>query len=422
MKSKEEIIFLNKEMLKNPKMKIYSKLEGKKINYIISLDSNEKAEKFEERIALARFTQGNLRMLKDNIKKLLKLASEEKVEKAEIDSYIEQIKEDSDIELTDEMITILSTCIDKDNQELQQISVKRQTKIEDIILDINYNKIDDLLPSKDSENISNEAIEEVGQDVQNRLNSLNLIKSEKDANLYKDSLEAFMEYQETDTERGKIILTFIEKIDRLDPNTIIATLKAIEDKDIKYSKLYPIYLRIQEKRVIKRVQMYLIGLKLKEKIPDGQLEKFLELLDEQQITNIEDSNINELISNFTGNENEQVEQYLKTGRKIDFEMMRYISSIEDTSEEKEEVLTYLKNRIASIRQVGKEFAKYELRSYIEETEFKDENETEQDIFLYNVAEMEKKYLIAKYGEILEKYNDRNKIERDRKSTRLNSSH
>lgn len=153
--------------------------------------------------------------------------------------------------------------------------------------------------------------------------------------------------------------------------------------------------------------MYLIGLKSQEKIPDGKIEKFLELLDEQQIENIENTNINELISEFTGSENDQVAQYIRDDRKIDFEMIRYINSIEDESEEKEEVLTYLKSRVASLRQVGKEFEKFDLRPYIEDTEFKDQDETEQDIFLYEVAEIEKKYLLARYNELQGKYNEQN---------------
>ena len=404
MKNKEEIVSLNKEILKNPIIKIYSKLEENKMNYIMSLDTKEKAQKHEERIALARFGQGNLRLLKQQIVKLLQLISEERVEQTDVDFSIRQIKKDSDIELTDEMMTILTSCMDKDPKGLDKISVVRQIKIEDIILDMDYNKMDSLLQSQGD--TSSEMIQDVEQDAQKRLNLLDSIKSKEDANLYRDSLEAFMEYQETETDRGKVLLKFIERLDELDPETIIATLKAMEDKDIKYSKLYPIYLRIQEKRIIKKVQMYLIGLKSQEKIPDGKIEKFLELLDEQQIEDIENADINELISNFTGNENDQVAQYIRDDRKIDFEMMRYINSIEDESEEKEEVLTYLKSRVASLRQVGKEFQRYELRPYIEDTDFKDKDETEQDIFLYNVAEIEKKYLLARYGELLDKYKER----------------
>lgn len=404
MKNKEETVSLNKEILKNPRIKIYSKLEEDKMNYLVSLDSSEKAKKHEERIALARFGQGNLRLLKQQIAKLLQLISEERVEQTDVDFSIRQIKKDSDIELTDEMMTILTSCMDKDQKGLDKISVVRQIKIEDIILDMDYNKMDSLL--QEQSDTSSEMVQDVEQDAQKRLNLLDSIKSKEDANLYRDSLEAFMEYQETETDRGKTLLKFIERLDELDPETIIATLKAMEDKDIKYSKLYPIYLRIQEKRIIKKVQMYLIGLKSQEKIPDGKIEKFLELLDEQQIEDIENADINELISNFTGNENDQVAQYIRDDRRIDFEMMRYINSIEDESEEKEEVLTYLKSRVASLRQVGKEFQKYELRPYIEDTGFKDADETEQDIFLYNVAEIEKKYLLAKYGELLDKYKER----------------
>lgn len=405
MKNKEDIVSLDKEILKKPKIKIYSKLEDDKMTYIISLDSKEKAQKHEERIALAKFGQGNLRLLKQQIAKLFELVSEERVEKTDVDFSIRQMKKDSDIELTDEMMEILSACMDKEQKGLDQISVERQIKIEDIILDMDYNKIDSLLQSQN--NTSSEIVQDVEQDAQKRLNLLDSIHSGADANLYKDSLEAFMEYQETETDRGKVLLRFIERLDELDSETIIATLKAMEDKDIKYSKLYPIYLRIQEKRIIKKVQMYLIGLKAQEKIPDGKIEKFLELLDEQQIGNIENTDINGLISEFTGNENDQIAQYIRDDRKIDFEMIRYINSIEDKSEEKQEVLTYLRNRVASLRQVGKEFEEYELRPYIEDTEFKDEDKTEQDTFLYSVAQIEKKFLLAKYGELIDKYNERN---------------
>jgi len=97
MKNKEEIVSLNKEILKNPIIKIYSKLEENKMNYIMSLDTKEKAQKHEERIALARFGQGNLRLLKQQIVKLLQLISEERVEQTDVDFSIRQIKKDSDI-------------------------------------------------------------------------------------------------------------------------------------------------------------------------------------------------------------------------------------------------------------------------------------------------------------------------------------
>ena len=311
------------------------------------------------------------------------------------------------------MLEILSICTDKDKRNLEQISVKRENKIEEMIpdLDIDYKKMESTLPVQEHANLSNvpwELIQVLGANVEKRVNTLDSIKSREDVNTHKDGLESFMIHQEVSTDREKILLKFIEKIDELDPDTIIATLKAIEDTDIKYSKLYPIYLRIQEKRIITKVQMYLIGLKSREDVPTGQLEKFLEMLDKQKIEDLADADLNKVISGFIGKENDDVAEYIKGGRKIDFEMLRYISSQEETgerAEEKEEVITYLKNRIASLRQVGKDFEKFELRSYIEDTDFKDIDETEQKQFLYNVAEIEKKYLLQRYGELLEKYKE-----------------
>lgn len=160
---------------------------------------------------------------------------------------------------------------------------------------------------------------------------------------------------------------------------------------------------------MKKVQMYLIGLKSTEKFPDGQIEKFLEILEQQKIEDIEGNDLNSVMAGFIGNENNELEQYIKNDRKVDIDMVKYIRMAEVEGEklpEKEEVLTYLENRIASLRQVGKSFEKFELRTYIEDTGFKDADETEQNIFLYNVAEMEKQHLIAKYGDILDRYNEK----------------
>ncbi len=408
------MISLKREILKKPKIKIYSKLEDDKIKYIISLDSNEKAKKHRERIVLATFKEGNPRRLKKQVAELLRIASEDVVDKRVIGFSIKQIKKNTDIELTNEMTEILSVCTDKEKRDLEEITVKREVRIEKIIPDISidYENVDKLVPSKDAidlSSVSNETIKEVGQEVQERVDELNSIKSEEDARLYKDSLEAFMTHEEIDTDREKILLSFIEKIDKLDTETIIETLKVIEDKDIKYSKLYPIYLRIQEKRIMKKVQMYLIGLKSTEKFPDGQIEKFLEILEQQKIEDIEGNDLNSVMAGFIGNENNELEQYIKNDRKVDIDMVKYIRMAEVEEEklpEKEEILTYLENRIASLRQVGKSFEKFELRTYIEDTGFKDADETEQNIFLYNVAEMEKQHLIAKYGDILDRYNEK----------------
>lgn len=211
------MISLKREILKKPKIKIYSKLEDDKIKYIISLDSNEKAKKHRERIVLATFKEGNPRRLKKQVAELLRIASEDVVDKRVIGFSIKQIKKNTDIELTNEMTEILSVCTDKEKRDLEEITVKREVRIEEIIPDISidYENVDKLVPSKDAidlSSVSNETIKEVGQELQERVDELNSIKSEEDARLYKDSLEAFMTHEEIDTDREKILLNFIEKL------------------------------------------------------------------------------------------------------------------------------------------------------------------------------------------------------------------
>ncbi len=419
MEKKEDVISFNREILNNPKIRAFSISDGDKVTYVISLDSNDEVQKHKDRIALAKLETGKLRILKQKIIELLKLVADGKVEKSTVDFSIEQLKKDGDISLTPEMLEILSICTDKDKRDLEQISVKRENKIEEMIpdLDIDYKKMESALPVKETLDLSKvpgEVLQNFGVGIQNRLDTLDSIKSAEDISPYKDSLEYFMISQEVGTDREKILLKVIEKIDDFDPDTIIATLKAIENADIKFSKLYPIYLRIQEKRIITKVQMYLIELKSREDVPTGQLEKFLEMLDNQKIEDLTNADLNRVISGFIGKENDDVAEYIKSGRKIDFEMLRYISSQEETgerAEEKEEVVTYIKNRIASLRQVGKDFEKFGLRSYIEDTDFKDLNETELQEFLYSVAQMEKMYLLKKYNEItLNRYTEKQQTE------------
>lgn len=412
MGNNEEVISFDRGILKNPKIKIYSRSEGDKVKYIISLDSKDEVQTHKERIALARFAEGSPRLLKQQIKKLLGLVSEERVDKTDVEFSVKQLGKNSDIEITAEMQAILDICSDREKKDLEQISIKRETKIEEIMPDesMNYNKIDKLIPAKEVVELvgfTDETIKEVGEESSKRLEVLESIKSPEDAKEHRDSLEHFMTYKEQPSEKEKMLLRFMQKLDELDPKIIIETLKVIEDEDIKYSKLYPMYLRVQEKRVIKKVQEYLIGLKLDEKIADGQIEKFLESLDAQMMEDLNDTDISGLELTFVDREEEQIEQYLSTGRAVDIQMLKYIKSIEEESEEKQEVEEYLKCRIASLRQVGKIFDEFELRGYIEDTSFKDPDEMEQNIFLQNIADIEKKYILEKYGEILSKYNERN---------------
>ena len=88
--------------------------------------------------------------------------------------YISQIKEDSDITFTDETKEIVKGCTDKENKGLEQISVSRETKMEELIPDekIDYKRLEKTLSRKskiDLTNITEEVIQEVGKKTQERI-------------------------------------------------------------------------------------------------------------------------------------------------------------------------------------------------------------------------------------------------------------
>ena len=125
-------------------------------------------------------------------------------------------------------------------------------------------------------------------------------------------------------------------------------------------------------------------------------------MEEQKIEDINPNNFNSVVLEAINNENNKMEQYLKIGRKTDFELMRYIRTSPGNGED--EILKYLQCRVTSLGQVVKNDKKeYELRNYIETTQFKDDNVKEQNYFLLQVSKIEKNYLLSKYGGILDKY-------------------
>lgn len=402
---KKNLIKLNKNMLKDPNVRIFSKVENGEIYYIVSLDSHEETKSHSERIAIAKFKQGNLKDIEQLCKRILVSISGDKIDKRLTNQLIGKLKEVSDVAFTDEGKTIFNSV--KGNKIVtDDIEIERKVRIEKII---NYDTLEKKMPKAtvDARKIPIEDIREIGQEVTERLEVLNGI-SEDDAIEYKESLVGFMTNREMNTtNKERILSNYIKNIQRLDKTTILECLKAMEDEtESNENKLYPIYLRLQEKSVINRVQQYLIGLKFKEEIPDGRIEKYLQNLEEQKPKSIKGENIETIIQDSEEKELEITERYFNKDRNVDFQIMRYLSQFKESDKEKSEIFQFLKSRISSLRQVGKvEEKSFELRKYLEQTSLKEDNSLEQNWYLYQVAKVEKDYLYSKFGSVLEKYNE-----------------
>ncbi len=421
MENKNNIIEIKKELLKDPKLRVFSKLNEGAISYLISLDSKEDSTDNSERVVLGTFNKGNPKDVKRKCTQLLEIISERNINKRKVESITTLLEKKYGVELSSEYKDIILGMTDKNkDEEIDYLSLERKIKLEEVfgtseihVEDtIDYNKLDEVLlkvdDSKIPDSYTEELVQEAGKKANNRLTDLESIKSKDDAELHEGSLVSFMTYREEETNRERILSNYMEKIHDLDPKTIIECLKVMEDETHNEdSKLYSIYLRIQENRVIKKVQEYLNGLKNQNEIPHEKAEKFLQVLDTQKTPIIENGTLHENILNAMDNKNTRFEEYLKEGRKTDIDILHYLGEINREDPEKDEVMQYLKCRVSSIGQVIKrDNHDLELRTYIEETTFKDDDETEQNWYLFEVAKVETNYLKTKYGKLLARHKDR----------------
>ena len=414
MENKNDMVEIAKKALKEPKIRVFSKLSGGTLNYLVSLDSEENCEDNSQRLVLGTFYNGNPRDIKNKYVQLLKAISEEFVDKKRVETLVSQLQDKFEVQLSDEYRDII-TAIIGNNKESEII--QRRIKIEDILetseVDteygtIDYYRLDELLPNGESiENATDETVQEVGEKATNRLTTLESIQTQEDASLDESNLVSFITYREKVTNRERILSNYIEKIQDMDSKTIIECLKVMEDEsENEDSKLYSVYLRIQENRIIKQVQKYL-G-ELKSKIPHEKIEEFMQVLETQKIQVVENGTLQENMLNAMDTRNARLEEYLNNGRRTDFEIIRYLSDIQGEDSKREEILQFLKCRVSSVNQVIKRKNEgFELRTYIEETDFKDSDETEQNWFLYEVSKVETEYLKSKYGKILKRYKEQN---------------
>ena len=415
----KNLIKLNRNILKDPNVKIFSKAENGELYYIVSLDSQEGTKSHSERIAIAKFRHGNLKDINQLCRRILVSISGDKIDKRLTNQLISKLKEVSDTTFTDEGKTIFNS-IRGNRIEAEDISIERNIRIEKVI---NYDTLEKKMPKAtvDVRKIPIEDIKEIGQEVTERLEVLKGI-NEDDAIEYRESLVSFMTNREiSTTNKERILSNYIKNIQRLDKTTILECLKAMENEtESNENKLYPIYLRLQEKSAISRVQEYLIGLKFKEEIPDGRIEKYLQSLEEQKSKSVEGKDIETIIQEAGNRELEITEKYLDKDRNIDLEIMRYLSQFKENDDEKTKILEFLKSRISSLRQVGKvEEKRFELREYLEQANFEADNSLEENWFLYQVAKVERDYLNSKFGVVLERYNELDKnTELDAKEEKL----
>lgn len=410
---------ITSEVLKNSEIKIFSQRETDgKITYILTIDgyhADDEKVKISDRIVLAK-VKGDYKIAKRVIGQILsKLSIESKeVNKERILLNINQISEEHEIEFTNELMNIVKEYNPKDNNDIE---IERENKLEEILdgkkeeknsqekEHIAYDVINKKLQDStiiDITKLPTETIQRIARDMQKRIEGLNNIITPEDADRNKDSLISYMKCREEKTDEDRIMEMFAQNLNDLDLKTVVECLKALESEKSEDSRLYSVYLKLEERRVIDRIQKALIDVKLKEKLNDGEIERYLEHLEESKLLDIDFSNIEQLEYYIMSHDlPREILEYMTNKRKVDFQLMKYIRNKD--IESKGEIIEYLESKIVSFGQLGNESgtASGKLRTFIEKTQYKSEDKTDSNKFLLQVANMEREYIEERYKPIMQ---------------------
>ena len=244
-------------------------------------------------------------------------------------------------------------------------------------------------------------------------------------------------------DREKII-SFIQSIENIPENTLMdakketsnqehglneetAKLMNEEIENIKNEdgELYSVYLKIEEKRVWKKIRTEIIKYANDSKMNRegfielikaiGELNKY-ELKDIQKgfssqilgyIIDEKDEKTSEEKVDVERAEDEKldIETYIEKIRKNDLLLTRMITSKFPDMENKDKILSFFHSRIASLGQLSNK-KKNTLRKFIETTDYKDEYTTETKQFLLLASQIEKVYIKSQFKDLLEISNER----------------
>lgn len=242
-------------------------------------------------------------------------------------------------------------------------------------------------------------------------------------------------------DREKII-SFMKSIENIPVNTLMAAKKGnyqqkeeINDETVKLineeieniknedGQLYSVYLKIEEKRVWKKIRTEIIKYAYDSQNNKMEKEDFRELI--RVITELNKYELKDIQKGFSSqilgyiidekeeNTNEEkieierpeeekldVETYIEKVRKNDVSLVKMITLKFPNMEEKDEILSFFYNRIASLGQLSNK-KDNSLRNFVETTTLKDEDATETKQFLLLASQIEKTYITNQCKDLLE---------------------
>lgn len=284
---------------------------------------------------------------------------------------------------------------------------------------VSYQHIEGALPKKiDVGALSRRELIQYGKMLTERLQVLDSIKSPEDAYRARISLESFMKSQERATGEGAIVAANLENLENgenaLDIQTVIACAKKLETFCNEDGLLYSTYLKLEENRIIRKLQQDILAYRQEiEGMPEmasvvetaDELQKYLE--DSKINTDSEHSDdiVGYMVDTIRG---EGIEKYIESFSKHDMKLKTFLQ--ENPVPNKEKALNYVFAKLACFGQVaptpetpGGEGKLQQLRSFIEGTDYKDDDFTESKKFLHTMVQIERDYIEKNYSPVLKEF-------------------
>ena len=282
------------------------------------------------------------------------------------------------------------------------------------------------LPTKiDTSKLSKKEIEEYGKIVDERLKLLKSIRTPEDTMLPQNKatiLSSMMEKEEANESKDPIIAANYESIkngESLDEITVLKIIRHIRQKEKVINKknedgyLFGIYVYGKEAEISMEVYRKLgEAMILKSSGDRSEMQENYKKIAylAEEVKSIQEKFSPESLGATIMDcmKGRDIEEYIKEYRNKDLALIDEIVNNYSDAElkDKEEILAYLRARVASLGQVsykGDDNDTKSLRYFIENTDFKHPDDTQTKNFLLLVARSEEKNLEQQYGPLIEEY-------------------
>lgn len=383
------------------KLNVYAEKEGKQTKILIKINLNGTLIPIAEvtgngdRSSLKEMNRAVTRVM-DSIQIKTKTEDELEFKKKKAKSELEELGRVYGFTLLPELDNVLNCYLP--NQE------------------IDYSKLNKILPKTiDISKMSQNQVLNFGKILDERLKLLETLKTPEDVKGKKKGIISFMKSQETEDPLGAVVAANLESVnskgkETLDLSTLLACAKCLKTLDNEDAIMYSVYLKLEEKRILKKVQEEIEATRTEdngERIDSllSEVEKMKMGITLGQTLEQKDLTIVEYMMAIRYDRD--IERYANTIAKKDMDVRRYV--LDNKTPNAIAISEYFSSRIASLGQVtqireqraiGKVVP---LRRIIEETSFKDPDERESDEFLLQVGQLEKDYIRNNYSELLERY-------------------